>query len=328
MICVFAVVSCGAQEPEFKLINALSYHKSMFSAAPSVDYLKIPFGKGVNEVGGQDDDTESVTYGVPWAFRMTADGKVWVLDSLNKLLKLFTPEGKVERSVSLQGMGKVVIDFAVAPDGSFAFLNAVDGLIYVTDADGKARQTIEGFNSARAIEFSPKGELVISNPVMGATLRFSTDGELKEQFVCDESLSLFEADNGQLFGLEIADCEASLYLRTVASPAETITLGSFPYKEGHAGVTYAGGEILGRDAAGNVYFNLVACHEEGHIFRERLYRCSADGKVLGELDILSIPHLAPDLPRKRVVCPDGRVMSYYPENEAYVLCTYTIPALP
>lgn len=323
--CIVVTLSCGAQEAEFKLINALNYHKSMFSATPSADYLKIPFGKEMNAVGGQDEDVEAVTSGVPWAFRMVDGGKVWVLDSINKLLKLFTPEGKVERSISLKEMGKVVIDFAIAPDGSFAFLNATNGYVYITDEQGKMVRAIEGFNSARAIEFSPKGDLLVNNPIMGANLRLSIEGELKEQFVCDESLSLFSADNGQLLGLEVADSNAKLYLRTVASPTESLVLAEFPYTEKFAGVTYAGGELLGRDASGSLYFSLVACDEEGHIFRDRLYRCSIEGKVLGELDVLTIPHLAPDLPRKRIACPDGRVMSYYPASDSYRLCTYVIP---
>lgn len=333
-VCLFLLSACVAHaemgvasEAEFKLINNLSYHKGMFDATAPVDYLKIPFGKEERNVGGQDQDslTGPVSYGVPWSFRAVEGGNVWVLDSLNQALKLFKPDGSVERTISLTGFGKIVIDFALGPDGSFAFLNNVDGFVYITNPKGEKQSEIEGFTNARAIEFSPAGDLLISHPIMQSVLRFAPTGELKEQLVGDQSLSLFTAANGQLFGLEINDLEANLYLRTVASPAETLSLAKFPYTEKHPGVTYAGGEIIGLDAAGNIYFNLVACHEEGQIFRERLYKCSADGKVLGELDILTVPHLAPDLPRKRVVSPDGRVMAFYPDETHYVLCTYSIP---
>jgi hypothetical protein len=314
-----------AQEAEFKTINNLIYHKSMFNASESVDLLKIPFGSEASQVGGQDQDTDAMSYGVPWAFRMAEGGNVWVLDSLNRQLKLFKPDATVEKHISLEGFGKIVIDFAVAADGRMAFLNSADGFIYITDAKGEKIHSIEGFNGARAIEFDRNGELLVSHPVIQSVLRFGQNGELAEQMVGDQSLSLYSDPSGKLFGLEISDLEASLYLRTVASPAETLVIGKFPYAEKHPGVTYAGGEILGLDAAGNVYFCLVACHEEGQIYRERLYRCAPDGKVLGELDIHTIPHLAPDLPRKRVVCPDGRVMGFYPTEEHFVLCVYAIP---
>ena len=312
---------------DFKTVNGLVYHKSMLNAAPSVDYLKIPFGRETANVGGQDQDseTDAASYGVPWAFRMTDDGNVWVLDTLNKSLKLFKKDGTVERAVSIASFGQMVIDFAVAPDGRMAFLNNVEGFIYLVDAKGEKVNEIEGFGGARAIEFGSTGELLVSHPVMQSVLRFSENGELKEQLVGDQSLSLFPNAAGQLYGLEIRDLAADLYLRTVASPAATLVLATFPYEEGYPGVTYAGGEILGLDAAGTVYFCLVACHEMGQIYRERLYKCAPDGKVLSQLDVLTVPHLAPDLPRKRVVCPDGRVMSFYPDETNYTLCTYTLP---
>ncbi len=332
--CALLSIAGHAQETagvasgsEFKTINGLIYHKSMFEATPSVDYLKIPFGREENNVGGQDQDSETnaASYGVPWAFRMVDGGKVWVLDTLNRNLKLFRQDGSVERTVSIASFGQMVIDFAIAPDGRMAFLNNVEGFIYLVDAKGEKVSEIEGFGGARAIEFGKNGELLVSHPVMQAVLRFEANGELKEQVVGDQGLSLFANAEGQLYGLEIRELGADLYSRTVASPAATLVLSTYPYEEGHPGVTYAGGEIIGQDASGNIYFNLVACHEMGQIFRERIYRCSADGKKTGELDILTMPHLAPDLPRKRVVCPDGRIMSFYPEEKNYVLCTYTIP---
>ena len=334
VICLFvsvaglAVEDAGiASETEFKFINNLSYHRSMFDATPSVDYLKIPFGTATAQVGGQDQDSleEPFTYGVPWAFRMVDGGSVWVLDSLNHELKLFKADGNVEKSVSIASYGQKIIDFAVAPDGSFAFLDNVAGYINVVGADGEVKNVIEGFSGARAIEFSRNGDLLVSHPVMQAVLSFGADGELKEQFVGDQGLSLFADSSERLFGLEIEELNADFYLRTVASPAEILVLAKLPYAEKHEGVSWAGGEVLGLDAAGNVYLCLVACHEEGHIFRERLYRFSPEGQLLGELDILTIPHLAPDLPRKRVVCPDGRVMGFYPTEDHFVLCTYTIP---
>ncbi|EKD83551.1 MAG: hypothetical protein ACD_39C00603G0002 [uncultured bacterium] len=320
-----AVSASYAVTNDFKVINGLKYNQTMFKAVPPQTYLQISLGRAEQQVGGVENDVKATALAVPSAFRPSEGGKVWVLDSGNLSLKLFISDGKLEKLIRIDDMGKDVIDFAVASDGSFAFLNAEEGYVIFADSEGRRVNEIEGLNRARSIEFSRKGDLLVDFPVMNAVLRFSTDGELIEQNVCDASLSLFESVQGLLYGLDIFDRTAKVYVRTSASPAEVRILAELPCVEIREDVAYGGGKIIGTDAAGNVYFWLMACDEAGCIYRERLYRASPEGKITGELDILSMPDVSRELPRKLMVSPDGKVIGFHVEGKDYILSAWTIP---
>lgn len=320
---VFPVFCGAAEEPETKIINALTYHRTMFDAPRGEVYLRVPVGSGTDNVGGSDQDEQRYTSGVPFAFRTTEDGRVWILDSANQALKLFSLDGKAEKVISLKEFGPVVRDFAFDGKSGFWLLGAVSGYIYRIDSEGKLLSQIEGFSDARALESASQGDLLVDMPVMGSILRFGTDEVLREQYPCDETLSMFEGVQDRLLGLEISGKNAELKLRLMASPSQSITLASYTLDIEDPAVTYAGARIIGHDAAGNLYFDLIACHEMGQIYRDRLYRVSpANGKVLASTDIIITACLAPDLPRERVVTADGRVLTFHLEGEDYVLTAY------
>lgn len=326
LFCVLYVLPAFAEpeisEPVFVKINSLKYHEHMQYATEPEDYLTIGFGTGIGQVGGPEQDKEVYTPGVPFAFRSAAEGKVWVLDSINKKLKLFTAEAEVERQLDLSKMGEVVRDFVVMSEGGFWFLNGVNGMAYRTDADGKILGEIEGFESARAIGINSMGELMVDYPIMQTILRFDSEDLLKDHFIADESLSLYTNRHGQLYGLRIDGADAQLFLRQNASPAVELSLAEIPYESEFEGVTYAGGSIMGLDAAGNVYFSLIACDEMGNIYSERLYIADEKGQIINWLEILTKPYMSYDLPRERVVTDDGRVMSFYVADGKYILCVY------
>lgn len=322
LVLIAAPGTYGADEASFKLINALNYHKSMFNALKPSSLVKFRLGESANSIGVSEQDEERYTAGVPFAFRATAEGNVWILDSANKALKLFSMNGSLLKNLSLSKFGPVIRDFAFAEKSGFWLLNPVDGFIYRTDLAGKLVSNIEGFSDARAIEVSDGGELLVDMPTLASVLRFGKNETLKEQYECDESLSLIEGTGGKLLGLEMHDRQVELFLRNLASPAQKIVLAKFPLNVDDPTVTYAGAEILGKDAAGNLYLNLTACNEDGAIYRDRLYRCTVMGKILAQTDILVVACLAPDLPRQRVVTADGQVMCFYLEPDNYVLALY------
>lgn len=326
VVALLMVVSslAAAEEADYKLINALNYHKSMFDAAKSEVFLKIPLGSGTEAVGGDEQDPEHYSSGVPFAFRPAADGNVWVLDSVNKALKLFSNNGTVLQNISLEQYGAVVRDFAFDKKAGFWLLSPVNGFIYRIDQTGKMLSEIEGFADARAIETGLLGELLVDMPTMASILRFGDDEMLKEQYPCDESLTLIEGVGGKLLALEMSEKKANLMLRSLASPAQNISLAEFPLDIEDPAVTYAAARVIGHDGAGNLYLNLIACHENGAIYRDRLYRCTATGKILAQKDIITMPCLSLDLPRERVVTADGRVMTYYIDGEDYVLAVYSL----
>ncbi|PKL51148.1 MAG: hypothetical protein CVV42_00895 [Candidatus Riflebacteria bacterium HGW-Riflebacteria-2] len=313
----------SAEEADVKLINSLNYHKGMFEAARGEVYLKIPLGSEAASVGGDEQDEERYTAGVPYAFRPVEDG-VWILDSVNRALKLFGKDGKLQKNISIAEYGPVVRDFAFDRDKGFWLLSPVDGFIYRIDMAGKLISQIEGFAEARAIETGLMQELLVDMPAMGSIIRFTNDEMLKEQYPGDESLSMIEGVGGKLLVLEISDKQASLHLRNTASPAENIPLSEFPLDIEDPAVKYVGARVIGQDKEGNIYLSLVACHEvSGAIYRDRIYRCTAAGRPNAHKDIIVYPSQAFDLPRDRVVTPDGRVMTFHVEGNDYVLSVYS-----
>ncbi|KAF1079859.1 MAG: hypothetical protein GQF41_3757 [Candidatus Rifleibacterium amylolyticum] len=324
VIAILMVVSplMSAEDAEIKLINSLNYHKGMFEAARGDVYLRIPLGSDSAAVGGDEQDVERYTAGVPYAFRPVENG-VWILDSVNKALKLFGSDGKLQKNISLAEYGPVVRDFAFDGDKGFWLLSPTDGFIYRIDMAGKLISQIEGFSDARAIETGPMEELLVDLPTMGAVLRFNKEEILKEEYPCDESLSMIEGVGGKLMVLEISDKNAELLLRSTASPAETIPLYKFPLDIEDPAVKYVGSQVIGQDKEGNFYLSLVACHEEsGAIYRDRIYRCTAAGRPTAHKDIIVFPSASFDLPRDRVVTPDGRVMTFHVEGNDYILSVY------
>lgn len=328
-IAVFLVSSPSflrAAEDEIVMVNTLKYHKSMLQALKPVDMLKVPIGKEISAVGSTEQDPEHYTEGVPSAFRSGENGSMWILDSANKALKLFAADGSLKNLISLANMGPVVKDFAFAADNGFWLLSPVEGYIYRIDSQGKILSRIEGFHDARAIESATNQTLLVDMPMLGSVLRFGADETLKEQYAYGDGLSLIEGVGGRLLGLTMEEKNVKLCMRTIASPAQDITLSEFPLDIDNEKVSYAGAEIIGKDAAGNIYLNLIACHFDGPIYRDRLYRCSPLGKVSAFTDIITVPYLSAGLPRTKIIAPDGTVIFFYLiDEEKYVLAGYTIP---
>ncbi|MGM0598293.1 MAG: hypothetical protein ACQETH_00630 [Candidatus Rifleibacteriota bacterium] len=325
MISLFCsvVFEGSAEENNFKRIFSLNYHKSMFEAQRSNVLLKIPLGEADSEIGASEQDEERYTEGVPFAFR-SINEKVWILDSANNQLKLFSPDTGLKKNISIASYGKVIKDFAFAPDGSFWLFAPIEGYIYKIDSEGKQKTVIEGFFDAASLETSGKN-LLVDMPMMASILSFDESDTLKKQIPYGKGLSPVYGIGNKLLGLNLKKRNATLNLRIVASPPQDLQLAEFPLEIKDSKVNYAGGEIIGKDSAGNIYLNLVACHSEnGAIYRDRLYRCSPSGRVLSFSDIIRVPCLAPDLPRKQVVTPEGKILTFYLEPGKYVLATYDL----
>lgn len=324
-VIMFLMLSLGlfAKESNYKLINDLKYNKVMHDAKSPQELFLIPFGSNESSVGGFEQDTQLLGEGVPFAFRPLADGSVWVLDSVNRALKLFTNKGKLQKSLDIKPFGKVVRDFAFDGNNGFWLLAPFEGFLYRIDNSGNSVGRIEGFFDANAIESANNNELLVDMPMMSSVLRFGEDELLKKEYAYDGGISMFEGVGGNLLGLEIEPKNIKLILRQQTVPPRNLTLTQFPLEFDQQDVTYAGARLIGKDAAGNLYLNLIACDSNGVIYRDRLYKCTIVGKVLAEMDVLSVPYIAPDLPRKRVVTPDGKIMTFYVKDDKYTLAVYT-----
>ena len=81
--------------------------------------------------------------------------------------------------------------------------------------------------------------------------------------------------------------------------------------------------LKGGRSSAKSHFGLVATDPDGIIYRERLYKCSPDGKILSEKDVIApLPAMSPSLPRHRVVTPDGTVIGFYADGKNYYLCKW------
>lgn len=318
IICSFNLAF--AQESDFKLINNLRYNKIMYDAVPYTQVMKIAIGSKLENVGGFEQDKRGMSGGLPMAFRPTPkNDSVWVLDAINDYLKLFK-SGKPIKSISLKKMG-FVTDFAFNSEGKMAFLNQNTGNIFITDEKGNITRTINGFESALSIEFANNKELLVFSPLSGGVVRLSINGEILDIYKGDQSLSNYSSEKG-LWGLECyGGTVAKLFVIDFVTKKKKI-LAEIPFNK-YKDVEYKGGNIYGFDEKGNVYFGLTACNPDGIIYRDRIYKCNQNGKILKEMDVIDKPVRSPDLPRHRVVCSDGRIMTFYSdETDFYSLHTF------
>ena len=320
IICALSVPSLFAHEVEYKIIDQQRCFKTMYNAIPYTQFMQIGIGNKPENVGGFEQDERHCSSGLPMAFRPTNNpDEAWILDSINDGLKLFK-SGKLVRKIDLKDMG-FLTDFAMNKSGELAFLNAQKGNIYITDNQGKITTTLTGFDSAISLEFDNEKELLVKSPFSGGVVRVSTEGAMLGVYQGDQTLSNYTSEKG-LWGL---DCYGGTVAKLfVLEPTNDVTpkkrvVAEFPFAD-YKDVEYKGGEIYGFDSDGNIYFGLVACDPDGILYRDRIYMCTQDGKVLKEMDVTGLAVRSPDLPRHRVVWSKGKVMTFYSDElEKYYL---------
>ncbi len=324
-VCMFCLTNsslCLAEEAvaEHKMINGLRYYKTMYDAKPSTEIMRLKMGARSENVGGHNEDIKEQTEGLPMAFRPTVNkDEAWILDSINGALKLFKA-AKLKRYISLKEFG-LIQDFAISKDNKlFAFLNAKTGSVYVTDDRGKVKSSFTGYASALSIEFTSDNDLLIVSPLSRGVVQVSNEGAPLGIYEADQSLSNFSTEKG-LWGIDCFEpTKAKLYVRKGSNVKIVKEFVFDEYKD----VEYKAGNIYGIDASGNVSFGLIACDSNGIIYRDRLYKCTQDGKVLKELDVIDDPILSPELPRHRIVYPDGDVMTFFCNELEYAIRVYSM----
>ena len=314
ILCSLSIPDLYAHEVEFKVINQQKVFKTMYEAVPYTQFMQIGIGSNADNVGGFEQDERHTSSGLPMAFRPTNNpDEAWILDAINDSLKLFK-SGKLIRKINLDKMGYIT-DFAMNKSGQFAFLNQQKGNIYITDSKGEIKATLTGFENALSLEFSSEKELLVKSPMAGGVIRVSTEGTMLGLYEGNQSLSNYTSEMG-LWGLE---CSGGTIAKLfVIEPSQDIIpkkriVAEFPFAD-YKDVEYKGGGIYGFDAEGNIYFGLVACDPDGIIYRDRIYKCNQDGKVLKEMDVTGLAVRSPDLPRHRVVWSEDKVMTFYSDE--------------
>ncbi len=319
----------SAKSFETVMVDTLNFESGLASVAvPPEDFLKIPFGKGPEQVGGDNEDTKHMTEGVPYTFLPIKDGSVWVLDSINQSVKRFDPKGALVTDIpfgKLHGdKPSIVRDFCPAPEDGAYLLCATDGKIERVDANGKLVLEIEGLRDAWSIGADPKGNVLVNHPAMNALLRFNPQGEILEKYDSMPDVGPFCDKDGKPYGMRAEESRVVLFKVTVASPAATVDLAEILLDlPKDRGAHFVSQKVLGTDSSENVYVEVTACDDDGVIHKSKLVRFDPSGKLLKQMDYRPIPFLSPDLPRHMVVTPDGEVMCFRVEEKNFVLCTYS-----
>lgn len=310
------------------MIESLRYEKSLVSKAiRPTSLFSLKFGRGDSEVSGDAEDEKHISYGVPFAFMPMKDGSVWLLDTVSRKLKHFGPKGEFLEAVNLENISKgdsPIRDFALAPDNGFYLYSTEDRKVFRTDHTGKILCEIEGLDDTWSLNSDRSGNVWVENPRMQSVFCFNPAGELVERYGEMDGLSNVCDADGKPFGIKGDEQNAIVYKAQTASPSSLLELASFKL-ENAAKAHYVSRKILGRDEKGNLYFELVACDDEGVIHQNRIYRIPETGGPVKFFEIISRPCFSPDLPRHLAVIPDGRIMGFTTGEDAYQLFTYSLP---
>ena len=310
-----------AQQPkDFVFIGDVKYNQIMVNASKPDFVAKFELGEKAENVGGHKQDVNRYTEGFPNAFRGgSTDSEIWILDAINGFLKLFDGN-ELKKSVEIKAMGNVH-DFAISNDNKYiAFLNRTTGVIYITDMSGRELAKATGYEYANSVEFTSDNHILVVHPMGQGIAKLDIAGELKDTYIADETLTNISNESG-LWGFEgMFTTNAKLVVRTSTDPDAVKVVAEFPFNEYKSKeVLYKGADIYGFDVEGNIYFGLTACDPLGVIYRDRLYKCSTDGKILKELDILDHSVVSPNLPRHKTVNKFGRVYSVDADYKNYYL---------
>lgn len=306
------------QETNYTLIGDFKYNEIMLNANRSNVWAQFEFGTKPENVGGTQQDPGHFTEGFPPAFRGGSfEKEVWILDANNNALKLFE-NGKLKKNIDIKYVGHA-FDFAISQDNkNMVFLDRTSGNVYVADKDGKQTAKVSGFEYATSVEFNHKNEILVVHPMGQGIVKLGLDGKEIAKYSADQTTSNFENEKG-LWGLDgVHTNTIKLFVRTGVDPKDVKVLAEFPFKE-YKDVEYKGATIFGFDKKGNVYFGLVACDPNGVVYRDRLYKCDQNGKVLKEMDVIDQSLLSPNVPRHRLVNKFGRVIALDADVEKFYI---------
>ncbi|MBI3038777.1 hypothetical protein HYY75_06990 [bacterium] len=348
ILIVFFPVCSGAFETV--IIDEVKYEASFASSAiQPMEYLKIPFGTEDSKVGGFDQDPQTISEGVPYAFLPMNDGSVLLPDTVNQKVKHFSPTGKVLGTLPVGNFHHekptVIRDFAVSPQeiGIFSpfacefknpkleFRNGLylactsDAKIELIDSLGNLKAEFDEMLDVSNIGVDPKGNLLVSNPVLASLFRFSPDGKLIEKFVNQPNLTTYSDSNGNPYGIRGNDLTAVLYKAINASPVKELEIANFVLDlPPERNAVYVIHKVLGTDILGNVFIQLEACDKESVIHSEKIIIVNPDGKIVSQRDLMEKPYYSTQLPRTLRVMPDGRLMGFSANEKEYIIFVYPL----
>ncbi|MBF0406782.1 MAG: hypothetical protein HQM10_05490 [Candidatus Riflebacteria bacterium] len=331
LLCLF---NCGFASADDKIsvtmTNQQRYIAPLASSAQVPELLmKIPFGEGESEVCGYIQDVDRITNGIPYSFMVLENESAWILDSIAGKLKLFSKNGslvsKIQLATATDEKITLIADFAQAPQNGFYVYSAFDGLVKRISNAGETIVEIEGLNDSLCIGRDKRGNVLVKNLIKGGLFRFNPSGEIIDLYQGQKDLSVYSDINGLPYGIRGEnDTSASLFKSSCASPAAEIQIASFSIGTSTAkDVHIVNRKILGTDALWNIYVEITACDNDGIIHFNKFFKVSPEGKILSSIDFINPKTvISPDLPRHRVVSPQGKIIAFEVTEKYYSLVYY------
>ncbi|PKK89921.1 MAG: hypothetical protein CVV64_12275 [Candidatus Wallbacteria bacterium HGW-Wallbacteria-1] len=140
--------------------------------------LKVSFGRGADQVGGEAEDAAMISDGFPIAFTCDSKGNIYILDSVNGRVMFFPREKGVAKPTLTQlfryPAGIVMRDIAILSDKKVALANYGEGKVDIYSFEGRLLESLEG-TWPNEISSSPDGTLMVWNEKETTLMRFKSN---------------------------------------------------------------------------------------------------------------------------------------------------------
>jgi hypothetical protein len=313
-------------------------------AATAVVVLDLPYGTGAASVGMTAADAETGTPpACPSMFQQTADGALWVLDTVNSRVLAFQ-NGKQVRAFSTAGEVARPELFGVTRSAAWV-VKPAGGLVRYTRETGVPRAVDLALPEDRTLKplwvrplGSDESALLLYGSIWPggqfASVVVDDSGEVQSVRADQEALGHMPASDGTVHRFRVTDGTAPGELAFTldgydasAKTWSTKAAGALPRQvEKSAARAQAIPWPVGIDASGNT---AIVLHE-GRPLSVRFLRLASSGQVVGDvtpeaagLDPAPLTRYFPS--EYYQALPDGSVLAAYASPERYQVVRLTFP---
>lgn len=289
--------------------------------------VTFPWGEGPGEL--RFAPASGPGEGLPTSFLMDRAGRVHVLDAAaHRIVRGSDGAGVKPPPLDLLPSGlvkpnSVLIDFDLAPDGSYVVLDETAGTLVRVRPDGKGLGRFGVLRNGRQLACARDGRVLVSDTGLPAVDLFDAAGK----FLGERRGTLFSVycdGKDRIYGQQLTGPRRAALLRTVSAESSRMSVLATvaPDAPDHE---LAEPRVIGLDDAGRVYLEVIEV-KDGHWLYVRLMRFTTDGAPAGELRVAPCQEEFTSPPRYWRPTPDGHILAYRTHTAAgYTLVQYRFP---
>ncbi len=316
------------------LLAALAAAPSLTAAEPAAADLTtpttlvtFPWGEGPGEL--RFSPASGPGEGIPTSFLLDRAGRVHVLDAAaHRIVHGADGAGLRPPPLDLLSSGlvkpnSVLVDFDLAPDGSYVVLDETAGTLVRLSPGGKGLGRFGVLRNGRQLACARDGRVLVSDTGLPAVDLFDASGK----FLGERRGTLFSVycdGKGRFYGQQLTGPRRAALLRTVSPESSRMSVLATvaPDRPDHE---LAEPRVIGLDDAGRVYLEVIEV-KDGHWLYVRLMRFTADGAPAGELRVAQCQEEYTSPPRHWRPTLDGRILAYRTHTAVgYTLVQYRFP---